>query len=252
METTKTGTGDTVSGRYDRTFVVAVPVEKAWKAFVDPREREAWMSPPGRDPIEHPEAQYPADGFPKTELKVGDVQEHRRLSWSQGHTMPSGSRGWVETAVTFEAVDTGTRITITRSGFGNSDEWQMFAQSTSLGLDHSLVDLIAYLETGVNVSRHFSGRSSIGASMLELGRGLQVTKVIPGGFAAEAGLREGDLLISIGGAGTFSRTDVWFFQREHGPGEEFDVAYVRDGALLRGRGRLSEKNYTETHDGIGA
>ncbi len=128
----------------------------------------------------------------------------------------------------------------------------MFAQSTGLGWDHSLIDLMAYLETGVNVSRHFSGRSSVGASMFESPAGLRMTRVIAGGFAEEAGLREGDLLISIGDAGTYTRSDIWFIQREHEPGEELDVAYVRDGALLRGRGRLSEKNYTETHGGTGA
>lgn len=241
-----------MTAEYKRTFVVAVPVERAWQAFVEPGQRAAWMSPPGRDPIANPEAEYPAPGFPKVELTIGEVREHELLSWSQSHTMPSGSKGWVETAVTFEEIDKGTRVTITRSGFGEGLEWELFAQSTGQGWDDSLVDLVAYLETGVNVSRHFSGRSSIGASMLERGRGVQVAEVIPGGYAAEAGLREGDLLISIGGAGVYRRSDVWFLQREHGPGEELDAAYVRDGALLRGRGRLSEKNYTETHGAGGA
>jgi uncharacterized protein YndB with AHSA1/START domain len=240
--------GDT----YERTFTVSFPVSRVWSAFTEPREREAWMSPPGRDPIEHPEAQYPADGFPKVELKIGEVEEGHVLNWSQFHTLPSGSSAWIDTTVTFEAVETGTRVTITRSGFGQGEEWDMFAQSTGQGWDDSLVDLIAYLETGVNVSRHFSGRSSIGASMWESTAGLRITRVIPGGFCAEAGVEEGDLLISIGGAGVYRRSDVWFLQREHEPDEELDVTYVRDGSLLRGRGRLSERNYTETRGGIGA
>jgi len=43
MEITMTERGDRVSGMYERTFVVAVPVARAWQAFVDPAEREAWM-----------------------------------------------------------------------------------------------------------------------------------------------------------------------------------------------------------------
>jgi len=243
---------DVVSAEYERTFVVAVPVERAWKAFVDPRDREAWMSPPGRDPIENPEKPYPADGFPKVEMKIGTVEENRRLTWSQLLTTSSGSQAWIDTTVTFEALDTGTRISITRSGFGEGLEWDLFAQSSGLGWDDSLIDLVAYLETGVNVSRHFSGRSSVGASMEETTAGVRLIKVVPGGFAEEAGMQDGDLLISLGGAGVYRRPDVWFVQREHDDGTELEATYVRDGALHSGRGRLSEKNYTETHGWGGA
>ncbi|MGB2694087.1 MAG: SRPBCC domain-containing protein [Dehalococcoidia bacterium] len=243
---------DFMGGKYERTFVVAVPVERAWQAFVEREGREAWMSPPGRDPIENPDAEYPAPGFPKPEMKVGDVREHELLSWSNHFTTRDGMPGWVETTVTFEETGNGTRITVTRSGFGEGPEWDLFAQSTGLGWDDSMVDLVAYLETGVNVSRHFSGRSSIGAGMWESPAGLRVVNIAPDGFADEAGVQEGDLLVSIGGAGVYRRADVWFLQREHGPGEEMDVTYIRDSKLLRGRGRLSEKNYTETHGGSGA
>jgi uncharacterized protein YndB with AHSA1/START domain len=237
---------------YERTFTIAVPVGKVWAAFTERQGREAWMSPPGRDPIENPEEEYPAPGFGKPQLTVGEVKPEERLSWSQLATMPSGSSAWIDTTVTFEALETGTRLTITRSGFGDSDEWEMFARSTGQGWDDSLIDLVAYLETGVNVSRHFSFRSSIGAVMRETLGGIRIVLAVPGGFAAEAGLTEGDLLVSIGGAGVYRRADVWFLQREHGPGEELDATYVRNGELCLGKGRLSERNYTETHGHYGA
>jgi uncharacterized protein YndB with AHSA1/START domain len=243
---------DFMGTTYERTFTVAVPVAKAWAAFTEKSGREAWMSPPGRDPIENPEAEYPAPGFGKPDLKLGDVEEGHRLQWSQQATMPSGSSAWIDTTVTFEAIVNGTRLTITRSGFGDSAEWELFAQSTGQGWDDSLIDLVAYLETGVNVSRHFSGRSSIGAGMRQTAGGIRITMVAPGGFAAEAGLKEGDLLISIGGAGIYRRSDIWLLQREHDAGQEMEVSYVRDGRLCRAVGRLSERNYTETHGGYGA
>jgi uncharacterized protein YndB with AHSA1/START domain len=243
---------DFMGTTYERTFTVAVPVAKAWAAFTEREGREAWMSPPGRDPIENPEAEYPAPGCGKPEMKVGEVEQERRLTWSQHAEMPSGSAAWINTTVTFEAVESGTRLTITRSRFGDSEEWDLFAQSTGQGWDDSLIDLAAYLETGVNVSRHFSGRCSVGAVMRESAAGVRIERAVPGGFAAEAGLTEGDLLVSIGSAGVYRRADVWFLQREHGPGEELEVAFVRDGSLHRGKGRLSEKNYTETHGGFGA
>jgi Activator of Hsp90 ATPase homolog 1-like protein len=240
-----------MSAIYERTFVVKVPVARAWSAFIEREGREAWMSPPGRDPIENPDAEYPAPGFPKMELKLGKIEEHKLLQWSTHHTA-DGTPAWLETTVTFEEVKSGTRITITRAGFGETPEWQLFKQSSSLGMDHSLIDLVAYLETGVNVSRHFAGHSSIGASMAETAAGIKIIHAVDGGFAAETGMRAGDLLISIGGAGVYHRSDVWFIQREHGPGTEMQASYVRGGALLQGRGRLSEKDYTETHGYGGA
>lgn len=234
---------------YRRTFVVPVPVERAWQAFVDPREREAWIAQPGRDLLENPDAGFPADGAPRVEVKIGDVELHRRLGWSVSRTMPSGSRTCVEVNVAFEEVEAGTRLTVVRSGFGGGDERQLLDQATRLGLDEELTDLIAYLQTGINVSRHFSARSSIGASTLETPAGLCIAEVVSGGFAAEAGLQAGDLLITIGGAGTYFRSDLSFFQREHEPGEEIEVTCFRDGVLRRGRGRLSEKYFTETRGG---
>lgn len=240
-----------MSSTYERSFVVKVPVERAWSAFIKREGREAWMSPPGRDPMDNPGVEYPAPGFPKVELKVGKVEQNKLLQWSTHHVADE-QPGWVETTVTFEEVASGTRITITRAGFGETPEWQLFKQSSSLGMDHSLIDLVAYLETGVNVSRHFTGHSSIGASMVEGPGGIEIVHAVDGGFAAETGMRPGDLLISIGGAGVYHRSDVWFIQREHEPGTEFEATYVRGGSLLSGRGRLSEKNYTETHGFGGA
>jgi uncharacterized protein YndB with AHSA1/START domain len=233
-----------MDSNYERTFVVKVPVERAWKAFVDPRQREAWISPPGRDQLEHPGRGFLADDSFSIPVKIGDVDENKHLSWHVEHTLPSGTRAWVEVSVTFEAVALGTRISITRSGFGEGEEWEIESQNTGLGFEQELIDLVAYLETGVNVSRHFSARSSFGASFLETPAGVQAARVALGGFAEEAGLRTSDLLISLGGAGVYSRSDVGFFEREHAAGEEVEVTYVRDGVLQRGRGYLSEPFYT--------
>lgn len=240
-----------VAEKYERVFVVAVPVARVWQAFVDPREREAWISPPGRDRMEHPEMGFPHDASPPPDVTIGAVEENRRLSWSEVSPLPSGGRSYEEITFTFEEVGSGTRITLTRSHFGDGEDWQVMEQATRAGLDQALIDLIAYLETGVNVSRHYAIRSSIGASLISTDTGLRVTFVAPGGFAEEAGLRAGDLLISIGGAGVYTRSDVSFLQREHDAGEELEVTYIRDRALRRGRGRLSAPFITETFGGIG-
>ncbi len=216
-----------MSAKYERTFTVAVPVAKAWAAFAEPAEREAWMGTP---PTE----------LERGEIKVGDLEPHRRLAWSQSQ---SGLDGWYETTVTFEEVSSGTRITIVRSGFGDSEAWLHYAENTTRGWDELITDLILYLETGVRGSRHFSFRSGLGATMLDSGPGVRITHVVPGGFAAEAGMQAGDLLLRLNGASVLHLSDVAFVGREHAIGEEIDAEYVRGGEVLSGNGPLSEWNY---------
>ncbi len=216
-----------MSAKYERTFLVAVPVERAWAAFAEPREREAWMGTP------------PLDAFEPGEVKIGAV-EPDRLSWSQSQ---SGLDGWHETTVTFEAVASGTRITIVRSGFGDSEDWRHYAGNTARGWDEMIADLILYLETGVRGSRHFPLRSGLGATLLESGPGVRVTHVVPGGFAAKAGMQAGDLLLRLNGAGMVHLSDVAVVGREHAPGDEIEAEYVRGREVLRGRAPLSEWHY---------
>jgi uncharacterized protein YndB with AHSA1/START domain len=216
-----------MSAKYERTFVVAVPVAKAWAAFADQQEREAWMGTP---PTE----------LERGEIKVGDVEPHRRLSWSQSQ---SGLDGWYQTTVTFEEVSSGTRITIVRSGFGESEDWRHYAENTTRGWDEMIADLILYLETGVRGERHFSFRSGLGATMLQSGPGVRITHVVPGGFAAEAGMQSGDLLLRLNGAPVLKGSDVGFVGSEHAPGEVIEAEYARGGEVLRGRGPLSAWNY---------
>jgi uncharacterized protein YndB with AHSA1/START domain len=214
---------------YERTIVVAAPVGKAWEAFVDDREREAWMGV-GR----------PDDVFEASEVKIGSVERNRLVSWSQ---CQAGLSGWYETAARFEEVAGGTRITVVRSGFGETEDWAHYAESTSHGWDEMLADLALYLETGVRGARHFPFRSGIGATTLGSAAGLRVTHVVPGGFADHAGLRTGDVLVRLSGATILGIADVAVLVREHAPGTELEVEYVRGGEVLRGRAGLSEWHF---------
>jgi uncharacterized protein YndB with AHSA1/START domain len=247
--------GETVAGTYERTFVLAVPAERAWQFFTDPREREQWMVPLSRDPLEHPD-QPLIEGFQRNDYKVNEVDEHKRLSWSQTLAV-AGEVGWVETTVVFEATESGTRITITRSGFGDSEAWQLALQSTGLGWDESIADLIAYAETGVAAQRHYSSQArrpkgSLGATMLETGAGVRIAHAVPGGYAERAGMRRGDLLLRLGDVMIVRRADVWAAERAYGPNHEVTAEYVRDGTLLAGSAPLSEHHYTELQGLIGA
>jgi uncharacterized protein YndB with AHSA1/START domain len=233
---------------FRRTFVVPVPVEKAWQAFVDPRQREAWISPPGHDQLENPEAGFPGPGFQLLRVEIGEVDPHRRLTWSVERALPDGTGARIEVVVTFDTVAGGTRLTAIRAMAGQGESWELLEQLTRHGFDEEMTDLCAFLETGVNISRHFSSRGSIGARVRETPAGLRLARLVSGGFAADAGLREGDLLVSIGGAAVYARSDIALLEREHEAGEVLELSYVRDGVLHHGRGTLSEKHYSERAD----
>lgn len=217
-----------MSAKYERTFVVAVPVARAWEAFTDEKEREAWMG-------------TPPDGlFEYVDIKIGDVEPQAKVSWTHSQ---DGLDGSYETVVTFEEVSSGTRITMVRSGFGDSEDWEHFAKNTTRGWDENIADFILYLETGVRGGRHFQFGGGLGATMLDSPQGVRITHVVPGGFAAQAGMRDGDLLLRLNGAPVLSVSDVAFLGREHGPGTEIEAEYVRGRDVLRGTAPLSEWNY---------
>jgi len=216
-----------MSDTYERTFFVAVPVERAWKAFTDPEDREAWM---GKSP-------------PEIEPAVVEVQEvdlHRKMKWSQSH---AGLEGSYETTVTFEETTSGTRLTVVRSGFGDSEEWRHYANHTARGFDEILADFVVYLETGIKANRHFTASSGIAATMLQTTRGIEITHVIPGGFAEQAGMKAGDLLLRVNGVALISSQELAFFCREHAPGKRVEVEYVRGSEVLTGSGELSQWSF---------
>ena len=260
MEITMTEKGDAMSGIYERTFVVSVPVERAWRAFVDPEERKNYVVPPGRrgDAWEAGELESIVESMPPTKIELGEVDPMRsihyregvRFNWARGDDSVTD---WLDVTVTFEEEATGTRITFTRSGFGDSEEWRLFKEAQSLGMDETLYDLALYLETGVAGRRHFPSKpaGNLGASMLESRRGVEVVKVVPGGFAADAGLLAGDTLVRIAGASIFRRSDVVAIVRAFGPGAEVEVDYVRDAKLMTGQARLSEQHYAANHGARG-
>jgi putative serine protease PepD len=62
-----------------------------------------------------------------------------------------------------------------------------------------------------------------------LPRGALIDQALPGMGAARAGLREGDVLIDVGGKPVDSVDEMLVAVRAHGPGQSVQVTYVRDG-----------------------
>jgi uncharacterized protein YndB with AHSA1/START domain len=262
-EHTRSSTGeDTMSNTYERTFVVSVPVERAWRAFVDPKERENYVAAPGRsgDAWEAGELPSITPGVAPVQIEIGDVEPLRAINYREGVRMRWADgddtvTDWLDVSVTFEEAGSGTRITFTRSGFGDSEEWRIRREAQCLGQDETLADLVFYLETGVPVHalRHYAaGAGDIGATFLESTRGVEMVRIVPGGFAEAAGLRAGDTLVRLAGAAIYRRADILAVQRSCGAGAAVEVTYVREGRVMHGEAELSESNYTVSQQARGA
>jgi uncharacterized protein YndB with AHSA1/START domain len=226
----------------DRSFSVAVPVERAWQAMTDPDEIAQWFF----SPIGEGETTSGFDLFgTKTEIDVLEVEPLRRFRYSEtGGPVPKVN-GYAEVTVTFEDVGSGTRITITRSGFGDGPDWDAAIEMVGRGLEESIADCILYVETGVSYPRHPARRSYSGIVGFDTPAGLRVRSVEPDTFGAQLGLAPGDLLVELGGAALFGKRELMFFLRGHAPGERVEAAWVRDGKLHRAEAELSVWQFVE-------
>jgi uncharacterized protein YndB with AHSA1/START domain len=216
-----------MSGKWQRTFEVSVPVERLWRAFTEEHAR-LFTPPEGAAP----------DPNGAVLPKVLEVQPLRLLRWEQdGGSLPERA----EFTVVFESRDGGSCFTVTRCGFGEGEDADVFSESNALGWELGFMDLVLYLETGQVVHRHYYGAIASCTATVYARRdwGLEVLRAVPGGFGAEVGLQRGDRLVRLGGAAAYTRRDVWLLLEEHAPGTALEVEYLRGGERRRAVGRLS-------------
>jgi hypothetical protein len=203
-----------------------------WRAFTDPTElATVWGRP---DDAPDVQVRDPAEG-----VHVLEAVDGKLLRWSQERDdLPE----LVEFTVVFESTEHGSRIHVTRCGFGEGDDADIFNEANSLGWLHGIMDLIAYIETGNLLHRHYDGCVPAATGMMyrETDAGLRVHRVEPGTFADEAGLQSGDLLVRIAGVPVFQRGDVWTINGLVPPQTLVAVDYVRSGELHTGCGQLSD------------
>lgn len=208
-----------------RTFEYSASIEDVWRAFWETDEPTVWNNPIKGDA-------YISQGAVQSE--VNEFEPGRMVRWTE-----TEGDDVIEMTVSLEESETGTRLTITRSGFGSGDEWTSTHSARLLGWEQALHDLGVFLESGLTMGRIHEWRSAFGVELFETAAGLRAGNVRPGAYAEEAGMQPGDLVIRIGGVPVFTRSDQWLLQRLYRPGDEVEIEYIRDGAILRGRGAMS-------------
>ncbi|MFC0527454.1 SRPBCC domain-containing protein [Phytohabitans kaempferiae] len=223
--------------RYEKTFTLAVPVDKAWQAFTDPKLIEVWLTGTVEQADVRPGGQisWTPDEYGQLVWDIVEAEPGEKLTYREG---PGILPVTTEVTVTFEEAEAGTRLTITQSGFGEGVDWQAKIDGVGLGWAQTLATLDLYLRTGVRLDRFFTFRSDLGFEADDVLAGPLVRTVADGSFAARAGVEPGDIVVRLGDAPVFGRSDLWLFTREHEAGEEVEVAYARAGEIHTGRAPL--------------
>lgn len=205
--------------RFETTFAVQVPVEQVWRSIEDRRPEAATGS------AEEDAKRWWLPGFEASAVEL-EVEPGRRLRVRKDTQPCEGT----EVVVTLEATDTGTRVTVVQSGFGAWFEAAL--DSLEIGWSQIVADLVLYLERGIIAARHLLPWAGFGCSVREVTTGLEVVDIYPGGFAEQAGLEAGDLLLTIGNAPVFTLRDFQSLMRVFRSGEKVEATWVRDRSRL--------------------
>jgi PDZ domain len=215
--------GDRDDG-FEATFVVRVPRAEAWDRLEKAAPAVEGLDPPAAGQRWLPGFEGAAEDI---EVVPGERLRARKATWPCEGT---------EVVVVLEDHEAGTRITVVQTGFGDG-----FAEARrwlGTGWWPIVADLAVYLERGVALGRHLTPWASLGCPVTESPGGLTVGPPAPGGFADQAGLREGDLVVRLAGSPVVSIPDLAVLMRSLRAGTETKVRYLRGADLLSGTGTL--------------
>ncbi len=207
---------------WQRTFDFTRSLPEVWAAFVDQQPDFTWN-----------------DVLPQAQV---DVATHR-ISWSDYQDDIGVEMSMV---LVFQRSGDGTRVTLTRSGAGEGDMFEVRQASKMVAWGEVMHDLAVYLETGEDLRRLHMQRCATGIQLEEVQGGMRVTDTVPGSFGERAGLEAGDLVVQLAGVPVFDRHDLWLLQRLVEPGDETSVRFARGSELHEAVARMSEVDFWAT------
>lgn len=155
------------------------------------------------------------------------------VSW-QG----TGEPAETEVSFTLTPSRAGTQIAVSHSGFGRGAKWAPTVAEARKGWARSLENLAHLIDTGLDlryVRRPMLGvyldepltPERIATEGLDVQAGIRLAGVVDGMSAQIAGLKAGDVIVSIAGKTTPDYAALVDALREHTAGESVDLAYVR-------------------------
>jgi len=202
-----------------RTFDFTASADAVWAALTMPDSPTSWDSDRVR------------------QASDGD----RSATWTDTHDDID-----IEMTMRLEVTETesGARVTLTRSGFGEGDMFDIRQTSKLVAWAEVMHDLAVYLDTGIDLRRLYRSHpdhplSATGLQLEEVLGGMRVTDRQPGSFGEHAGLEVGDLVVGLAGVPVFDRTDMWLLTRSIAPETDTEVRYIRGRELLTASAPMS-------------
>lgn len=195
----------------EKTLEVPSHPEEAWKALEELRARavgpDEWWLP----------------GFA---CRVGDVEADppRQLTARKLDEPCAGTR----IVITFEHLDTGSRIRVVQSGF-DAGFVEMAGEAFWTHAEHIFADLHLYFATGVLAERAWLPWAPLGVGVTSEPFGLRVTSVRAGTWAERVGLQADDVLLTIAGAPLYTAGELGVVERVVQPGGDVAATWGRGG-----------------------
>jgi hypothetical protein len=214
---------------FEATFVVDLAPAEVWEALT----RRTLEGDPGSEGEVH----YVLPGFPSfAALPLAgasctpiEIEAGRLLRVKKDHEPCAGT----EIAVRLEQAETGTRVSVVQSGFGPFLD--IVGRDTVFGHGHQIMaDFRLYIERGLTVPGTVWG-ANLGARTNHTPVGLELAAVDKGGVAETAGLRAGDLLLTLRGIRLHDTQQLWTVLALTEPGTSADVTWARGREAMSGK-----------------
>jgi hypothetical protein len=199
-----------------RTFSVDLSRDAVWEAVCKPT--------PGND------GNFVVPGF-EAVCSALEITEGEKLRVLKEEEPCKGT----EIIIELVDQDTGTRVTVSQSGFGPwlPDLIEVFGCVWNM----IVADLKLAIESGVQIKTHLFGAVppavSLGCVVTDNISGLLVTTVEEDTFASRSDLLPGDLIVRLNGARVMHNLQLADLLRMCAPGNELEVEWVRDGVLCQ-------------------
>ena len=163
------------------------------------------------------------------------IEADKRLTFSWHE---ADAPGTTQIEVRFAAVEGGTRVTLSQTGFGEGESWDKYREASERNWRELLDNLRVLMETANDarlLRRPVAGMGIIPISAEEAAikglptdHGLNVTVVAEGSAADQAGLRQGDYVTTIDGTKQNSFGSFNAVLGRHKAGDTVEVEYYRD------------------------
>lgn len=222
-------THETRPDGFERTFTVDLAPDDVWQAVARPVPDAA--QPEAGGAATH----YLLPGF-EARCSVLEQDVGRLLRVRKDEEPCSGT----EIVVRLEHAGSGTKVTVVQSGFG---PWLPDVIET-FGMVWNMIvaDLKLYLERRISIKTHLFSQPppslGLGCKTQDELSGLTVAQVEADGFAARAGIRQGDLLLELNGARLLNELQLMDLMRMCSAGSELQVRWARGRDLMQGRASL--------------